>query len=35
MFTVPSVAAGPHLLIVTITGKDGGKTELKRHVNIQ
>ena len=34
-FTVPSVAAGPHLLVVTITGKDGGKTELKRHVNIQ
>jgi Bacterial Ig domain len=34
-FTVPSVAAGSHLLIVTISGKDGGKTELKRHINIQ
>jgi hypothetical protein len=34
-FTMPSVAAGPHLLVVTITGKDGGKTELKRHIRIQ
>jgi hypothetical protein len=34
-FTVPSIAAGPHLLIVTITGKDGGKTDLKRHIHIQ
>lgn len=34
-FTVPAVAAGPHLLIVTITGKDGGKTELKRHIRIE
>jgi hypothetical protein len=34
-FTVPSVAAGPHLLIVTITGKDGGKTDLRRHLRIQ
>jgi hypothetical protein len=34
VFSVPAVAAGPHLLVVTITGKDGGKTELKRHVQI-
>ena len=34
-FTMPSVAAGPHLLIVTITGKDGGKTDLRRHVQIR
>ncbi len=34
-FTMPSVAAGPHLLIVTITGKDGGKTDLRRHIQIQ
>ena len=34
-FTMPSAAAGPHLLVVTITGKDGGKTELKRHIQIQ
>ena len=34
-FMVPSVAAGPHLLIVKITGKDGGETELKRHIRIE
>ena len=34
-FTMPSVAAGPHLLVVTITGKDGGKTDLRRHVQIR
>ena len=35
VFELPSAAAGPHLLVVTITGKDGGKTELKRHVQIK
>ncbi|HKA35501.1 MAG TPA: hypothetical protein VKH43_01695 [Thermoanaerobaculia bacterium] len=34
-FTMPSVASGPHLLVVTITGKDGGKTDLRRHVQIR
>jgi hypothetical protein len=35
IFEMPSVAAGPHLLVVTIEGKDGGKTDLKRHVQIR
>ncbi len=35
VFEMPSVAAGPHLLTVTIEGKDGGKTDLKRHVQIR
>ncbi len=34
-FAIPPVAAGPHVLVVTITGKDGGKTDLKRHVQIR
>ncbi len=34
-FVMPSVASGPHLLVVTITGKDGGKTDLKRHILIK
>ncbi len=34
-FSIPKVAAGPHLLVVTITAKDGGKTELKRHIQIR
>jgi hypothetical protein len=34
-FEMPSVAAGPHVLAVTIEGKDGGKTDLKRHVQIK
>jgi hypothetical protein len=34
-FAMPSVAAGPHLLVVTITAKDGGKTEIKRHIQIR
>jgi len=33
-FTMPSAASGPHLLVVTITAKDGGKTDLKRHIRI-
>lgn len=35
VFTMPALPAGPHLLVVTITAKDGGKTELKRHVQIK
>ncbi|HYV40402.1 MAG TPA: hypothetical protein VEO02_01305 [Thermoanaerobaculia bacterium] len=34
-FLIPPVASGPHLLVVTIMGKDGGKTELKRHVLVK
>jgi len=34
-FAMPSVAAGPHLLVVTITARDGGKTDLKRHIQIK
>ena len=34
-FGVPSAAAGPHLLIVTFTANDGGKTEIKRHIQIK
>lgn len=34
-FAMPSAAAGPHLLVVTITARDGGKTEIKRHVQLQ
>jgi hypothetical protein len=34
-FAMPSAAAGPHLLVVTITGRDGGKAEIKRHIQIR
>jgi hypothetical protein len=34
-FAMPSAAAGPHLLVVTITARDGGKTEIKRHIQIR
>ena len=34
-FTIPSVAAGPHLLIVTVTAKDGGKTDMRRHIQVR
>jgi hypothetical protein len=34
-FAMPSTAAGPHLLVVTINAKDGGKTEIKRHIQIK
>ena len=34
-FAMPSAPAGPHLLVVTITAKDGGKTDLKRHIQIK
>jgi hypothetical protein len=34
-FGIPSAAAGPHLLIVTFTAKDGGKTDIKRHFQIK
>ena len=34
-FAVPSAAAGPHLLVVTITARDGGKTDIKRHIQIK
>jgi hypothetical protein len=32
---MPSAAAGPHLLVVTITARDGGKTDIKRHIQIR
>jgi hypothetical protein len=34
-FAMPSAAAGPHLLTVTITARDGGKTDLRRHIQIR
>ena len=34
-FALPSAAAGPHLLVVTITARDGGKTDIKRHLQIR
>jgi hypothetical protein len=34
-FPMPSAATGPHLLTVTITARDGGKTDLKRHVQVK
>jgi hypothetical protein len=34
-FPIPTGAAGPHVLIVTISSNDGGKTELKRQINIK
>jgi hypothetical protein len=34
-FALPSAAAGPHLLVVTITARDGGKTDIKRHVQLK
>jgi hypothetical protein len=34
-FAMPSTAAGPHLLVVTINAKDGGKAEIKRHIQIK
>jgi hypothetical protein len=33
-FPIPAAAAGPHLLTVTISSNDGGKTELKRQIKI-
>jgi hypothetical protein len=35
VFEIPSVASGPHLLVVSIEAKDGGRTDLKRHVQIK
>ena len=34
-FGIPSAAAGPHLLIVTLAAADGGKTEIRRHIQIK
>jgi len=34
-FSIPKLAAGPHLLVVTVTARDGGKTEMKRHIQIK
>ena len=34
-FVMPSTPAGPHLLVVTITARDGGKTDIKRHIQIR
>jgi hypothetical protein len=34
-FAMPSAAAGPHLLVVTISARDGGKTDIKRHIQIK
>ena len=34
-FAMPSAAAGPHLLVVTIIARDGGKTDIKRHIQIK
>ncbi len=34
-FALPSAAAGPHLLVVTIIARDGGKTDIKRHIQIK
>jgi Bacterial Ig domain len=34
-FVIPSAPAGSHLLTVTITAKDGGKTDLRRHIQIK
>jgi hypothetical protein len=34
-FAMPSAAAGPHLLVVTITARDGGKADIKRHIQIK
>jgi hypothetical protein len=34
-FAMPSIAAGPHLLVVTINARDGGKAQIKRHIRIK
>ena len=34
-FALPSAAAGPHLLVVTITARDGDKADIKRHIQIK
>jgi hypothetical protein len=34
-FGVPSAAAGPHLLVVTFTARDGGTAQIKRHIQIK
>jgi len=34
-FPIPTAAVGPHLLTVTISSNDGGKTELKRQIKIK
>jgi hypothetical protein len=34
-FPLPALSPGPHLLSVTIVGKDGGKTELKHQILIR
>jgi hypothetical protein len=35
VFEIPPIASGPHLLVVSIEGKDGGRTDLKRHVQVK
>jgi len=34
-FPIPAGTAGPHLLVVTLSSNDGGKTELKRQISIK
>ena len=34
-FAMPSAPAGPHLLVVTISARDGGKTDIRRHIQIK
>ena len=34
-FSIPAVPPGPHTLTVTIVGRDGGKTELKRQITVR
>lgn len=34
MFAIPKLPAGPHLLTVTVTAKDGGTTRIERHFSM-
>jgi hypothetical protein len=33
-FPVPAMGPGPHTLVVTLVGKDGGRTEIRRQVRV-
>ncbi len=35
IFAIPALPQGPHTLTVTIVAKDGGKTEIKRQIQIR
>jgi hypothetical protein len=34
-FPIPDIAPGPHTLVLTFVGKDGGQTRLERRINVE